>query len=145
MVPSPPSASGNSMTSSCGRTSRHPAAIATAALAALMLPLNESGAATTRTASPGTGEVQCRPDRLLHLELLRPGVDCHDVLLAAEDVEHRVGLVVILAEPDSERFLGVVLALDELAAADVTSAFFARAGVDQVVVHAAAVAVAGGP
>src|SRR5262249_52408231 len=140
-VPSPPSASGRSITSSPGRTRRQPAASAEAAAAALMLPLNESGATTIRIPGAEIGrEVQGSPDCLLDLGLAGPGVDRNYVLLALEDVEHRVGLVVVLAQPDAERRFGIVLALDQLPVAGVALAFHAGAVVDQVVVHAAAVA-----
>ena len=51
-VPSPPSASGTQITWSPGRAACQPPASAAAAAAAPMLPLNESGAITTRTAPP---------------------------------------------------------------------------------------------
>jgi hypothetical protein len=47
-VPSPPSASGSRVTWSPGRTASHPAASAAATAVALALPLNESGAISTR-------------------------------------------------------------------------------------------------
>src|ERR1035441_2148883 len=56
-------------------------------------------------------------DRLLYPCLARPGCAAEDVLLETEDVEHRIGLLVVLAEPDGERFLGVILPGDQLAAA----------------------------
>src|ERR1019366_2746630 len=59
------------------------------------------------------------PDGLLDLLLGWPGVHRDHVFLAAEDVEHGIGLVVVLAEPDGERLLGVILAPDQLAAAGV--------------------------
>src|SRR5215472_9626608 len=138
-VPSPPSASGSSITSSSGRTRRQPAASAEAASAALMLPLNESGAATIRIPGAEIGrEMQGSPDGLLDLDLVGSGIDGNDVFLALKDVEHRVGLVVVLAQPDAQRRLGIVLALDQLPAAGVALAFLIGAVVDQVVVHPAA-------
>jgi hypothetical protein len=65
------------------------------------------------------GQPEPVPDGLLDLLLAGPGVDCDDVLLAAEDVQPGIGLRVVFAEPDGERFLGVVLAPDQLAAAGV--------------------------
>jgi len=47
-VPSPPSASGSRVTWSPGRTASHPVARALATAVALALPLNESGAISTR-------------------------------------------------------------------------------------------------
>ena len=67
-----------------------------------------------------------------------PGVHGDDVLFAAEDLEHGIGLLVVLAEPDGERLLGVVLAPDQLAAAGVAPPVAGRAVVDQAVVHPAA-------
>src|SRR5580704_3669498 len=78
------------------------------------------------------------PDRLLDLLLVRPGVDRDDVFLAAEDVEHGIGLLVVFAEPDFQRVGGVILAPDQLAAADVAPPLDGRSVVDQVVVHPAA-------
>src|SRR5580704_16485499 len=78
------------------------------------------------------------PDGLLDLLLAWPGVHRDDVLLAAEDLEHGIGLGVVLAEPDGERLLGVVLAPDQLAAARVAPPVLGRAVVDQAVVHPAA-------
>src|SRR6266498_1476919 len=167
-VPSPPSASGRQLTWSLARTARQPRARAAAAAAAPMLPLNESGATTTRTWSaarlaaaarlPGSArlavcltarsrsrqrqlsrrESQLDPDRLLHGLPAGARVDRDDVFLAAEDIEHRIGLLVIVTEPDREGFLGVVFPGDELAAADITLAGHPWAAGEQVVVHAAA-------
>ncbi len=89
------------------------------------------------------GQPQGLPDRPLHLVLVLGGVDLHDVLLAREDGQHRVGLLVVVAQPDHERFLGVVLAGHQRAAAHVALALFPGA-LDQVVVHAAARAQAAG-
>ena len=60
-----------------------------------------------------------------------------DVFLAAEHLEHRVGLLVVVAQPDGERLLGVVFPGDKLAAAGVALALGLRAVLHQVVVHAA--------
>ena len=46
------------------------------------------------------GQPEPVPDGLLDLLLAWPGVDCDDVLLAAEDVQHGIGLCVVFAEPD---------------------------------------------
>jgi hypothetical protein len=83
------------------------------------------------------GQPEPVPDGLLDLLLAGPGVDCDDVFLAAEDVQHGIGLCVVFAEPDGERFLGVVIAPDQLAAAGVALPLVGRAVVDQVVVHPA--------
>src|SRR5215470_16413369 len=153
-VPSPPSASGSRVTWSPGRTASQPAASAAAAAAALALPLNESGAISTRTPAPPVrppapeprpgpgsrfvrGQPELVPDFLLDLLLAGRRVDDRDALLAPEQVEHRVGLLVVLAQPYDQRFLGVVLAGDQVAAAHVADALGGRAALDQVVVHAA--------
>ena len=67
-----------------------------------------------------------------------PGVHRDHVLLAAEDVQHGIGLHVVLAEPDGERLLGIILAPEQLAAAGVAPALVGRAVVNQAVVHPAA-------
>src|SRR5215467_2099790 len=165
-VPSPPSARGSRVTWSPGRTASQPAASAAAAAAAVALPLNESGAISTRTAAlpvrapapepqprrgpelprepragPGSrfvrGQPELVPDFLLDLVLAGRRVDHCDALLAPEQVEHRVGLLVILAQPHDQGFLGVVLPGDQVAAAHVADALGGRAALDQVVVHAA--------
>jgi hypothetical protein len=69
---------------------------------------------------------------------LGSGVDGQDQLLAPEDLEHRVGLPVPVAQAGLERLLGVVRAADQLAAADVAPALGLRPVGDQVVVHPAA-------
>src|SRR5207247_11203255 len=146
-----------------GRSASHPRARAAAAAVAVMLPLNESGASRTRTACPGVlpcgrgcvrrgrvvrglvrREVEGLADLLLDLRLATAVVDRDHVLLAREQLEHRVGLLVVLAQPDRERLLGVVLPLDQGAAADVTDALLRRSGGDEVVVHAAVGAQAAG-
>src|SRR5215472_5982526 len=144
-VPSPPSASGTHASSSPGRSTRQPAASAAAASAAPMLPLKESGATTIRTRSARhlprgaiRRQSQAGADGLLDLLGIGLGVDGDHVLLAAEDVEHRVGLIVVLAEPDREGLLGVVLPPLELAAADVAFPGHLGTAGQQVVVHAAA-------
>ena len=58
----------------------------------------------------------------MDLLFARAGVHRDDVLLAAEDVQHGIGLRVVLVEPDGERLLGVILAPDQLAAAGVAPA-----------------------
>src|ERR1039457_5211396 len=78
------------------------------------------------------------PDQLLDHLLVRRGLDDHDVLLAPEQGEHRIGLLVVVAEPDGERLLGVVLPGDQGATARVALALDRRAALDEVVVHAAA-------
>src|SRR5580698_5213133 len=104
-----------------------------AASAGWALPPNT---AISRTGGPGRllahrrderGQVQLLPDLLLDL-LDRSGrVHGDHVFLAAEQVEHRVGLGVVLAQPDREGFLGVVLPLHQLSAAGVALARFGRA------------------
>jgi hypothetical protein len=69
------------------------------------------------------------------------GVDGEDVLFAAEELEDRIGLLVVEPQALGERFFGVVLPADQLATAYVAPAFFVRSVEDQVVVHAAARAV----
>src|SRR5215467_12633524 len=55
------------------------------------------------------------------LDDLRRGPRVHgvDVLLAPEDRQDRVGLVVIVPEPDGERLLGVIFPGDQLSATHV--------------------------
>src|SRR6478672_11360863 len=93
-----------------------------------------------RRRQEGGRQPEAVPDGLLDLLLAWPGVHCDDVLLAAEDLEHGIGLLVVLAEPDGERLLGVVLAPDQLAAAGIAPPVAGRAVVDQAVVHPAACA-----
>src|SRR5215831_11748180 len=83
-------------------------------------------------------EVEALADLLLDLLLAGTGVDGDHVFLAREQLQHRVGLLVVVTQPHRERLLGVVLALDQGAAADVADAFLRRAGGDEVVVQAAA-------
>src|SRR5882724_6935812 len=118
-----------------------------------MLPWKESGAdqdryrgrcplpranLAARGREAGGRQPEPVPDGLLDLLPGWPGVHRDHVLLAAEDVQHGIGLRVVLAEPDGERLLGVVLAPDQLAAAGVAPALGGRAVVDQAVVHPAA-------
>src|SRR5579875_1845148 len=77
-------------------------------------------------------------DGLLDELGFRPCVHGNDVLLAPEDVQHRVGLLVVVAQPHGERFLGVVLPGLQLSPAGVAAALDLRRAVDEVVVHAAA-------
>src|SRR5215472_15668543 len=58
------------------------------------------------------GQAQPGPDLLLHGVSRRASVHGDHVLLAPENVEHRVGLLVVVAQPHRERLLGVVLARD---------------------------------
>ena len=67
----------------------------------------------------------------------RPRVHGVDVLLAPENCQHGVGLVVIIPQPDRERLLGVIFPGDQLPAAHVAPAGDRRAVGDQVVVHPA--------
>ncbi len=70
---------------------------------------------------------------------LRRGSRVHgdDVLLAPEQLEHRVGLLVVGPQPDGQRLLGVILPGHQLCPARVALAGDLRAAVDQVVVDAA--------
>src|SRR5215475_11618634 len=105
------------------------------------LPLKTAISRTVAPRLPVVGlvwrELEAFADFLLDLLLAVAGVDGDHVLLACEQLEHRVGLLVVLAQPHRERLLGVVLALDQGAAADVAGALLRRAGGDEVVVHAA--------
>src|SRR5262249_3482691 len=80
------------------------------------------------------------PDLLL--DDLRRGPRVHgvDVLLAPEDLQDGVGLVLIVPEPGRERLLGVFLGGDQLSAALVAPAGHLRVVGDQVVVHPAVAA-----
>src|SRR5271155_2157376 len=62
-----------------------------------------------------------------------PGVHGDDVLLLPEDLEDRVGLLVVGLQPDGQCLLGVILPGDQLAAALVALAGDSGAAVDQVV------------
>ena len=64
-------------------------------------------------------------------------VDRDDVLLASEQVEDGVGLVVVVTQPDLQRVLGVVGPHDQLAAAHVAASLQAWTVRHEVVVHAA--------
>src|SRR5262249_27747148 len=66
------------------------------------------------------------------------------VLLAREQLQHRVGLLVVRTQPHRERLVGGVLTGDQGAAADVAGALLRRARGDEVVVQAAARAQAPG-
>jgi hypothetical protein len=59
---------------------------------------------------------------------------------APENLEDGLGLLVILPEPDRQRFLGVIIPGDQLPPAHVTLPGHGRAVGDQVVVHAAVAA-----
>src|SRR5580704_5953790 len=101
------------------------------------MPLPRASLAARRRQAGGR-QPEAVPDGLLDLLLVWPGVHRDDVLLAAEDLEHGIGLPVVLTETDGERLLGVVLAPDQLAAARVALPVGGRAVVDQAVVHPAA-------
>src|SRR6266702_3499709 len=77
------------------------------------------------------------PDLLLDDLGDLPRVHREDVLLAAEDLQHGVGLLVVLPQPDRQRLLGVVLPGDQLPAARIALARDLGAAVDEVVVHPA--------
>src|SRR6516165_10232378 len=83
------------------------------------------------------GQAEILADLLLDGIGPGPRVDHEDVLLAPEQLDHRVRLLVIVAQPDGERLLGVVFPGDQLPAARVALARDLRAAVDQVVVDAA--------
>src|SRR5215470_10332921 len=112
------------------------------------LPLKTAISRTVAPRLPVVGlvwrELEAFADLLLDLLLAAAGVDGDHVLLAREQLEHRVGLLVVLAQPHRQCLLGVVLPLDQGAAAHVTDALLRRAGGDQVVVHAAVGAQAAG-
>src|SRR5579871_2249770 len=63
---------------------------------------------------PVRRQAQAFPDLLLHDLRRGPRVHGEHVLLAPEQVEHRLGLVVVVAQPDRQRLLGVVLPGDQL-------------------------------
>src|SRR5262249_46066425 len=156
-VPSPPSASGRQVTWSAGRSASQPRARASAAAAAVVLPLKESGASRTRTGDTG---LPCRRGGGVRGLVRRGGegppggrgglppsggrgARVH-TLPFREQLQHRVGLLVVLTQPHRERLLGVVLTGDQGAAADVAGALLRRARGDEVVVQAAARAQAPG-
>ena len=89
-------------------------------------------------AAPARREAELLPD--LGLDDLRRGPRVHgdDVLLAPEQVEHRVGLLVVGPQPDRQRLLGVILPGASCSPARVALAGDRGAAVDQVVVDAAA-------
>src|SRR6516164_6498977 len=98
--------------------------------------------AISRTAGPlglllERRQAEALPELLL--DDLRGGSRVHgeDVLLAAEQVQRRAGLGVVVQQPDRQRLLGVVFPGDQLSAARVALARDLRAVGDQVVVHAA--------
>src|SRR5579862_3541363 len=70
----------------------------------------------------------------------RPRVDGDDVLLAAEQVEHRGGLLVIVPQADGQRLVGVVFPGRQLSPAGVALPGHRRGAVDQVVVDPASLA-----
>src|SRR5215469_8317479 len=72
-------------------------------------------------------QAEALPDLLLNDLRRRPRVHGIDVLLAPEDRQDGVGLVVIVPEPDRERLLGVIFPGDQLSAAHVTPAGDLRA------------------
>src|SRR5579863_4604371 len=61
-------------------------------------------------------------DGLLDQFGLGPRVHRNDVLLTPEHIQHRVGLLVVVAQPHGERLLGVVLPGDQVATAGVALA-----------------------
>src|SRR5690349_21287165 len=65
------------------------------------------------------GQAEALPD--LRLDVVRAGarVDREHVLLAPEDLQHPLGLLVPLLEPDLQGLLGVILPGDQLAPAHV--------------------------
>src|SRR4249919_2162573 len=92
-------------------TGRSPAETADGDISAKVSRLQRASLAASRHRAGGQPELV--PDGLLALLLAGAGVHRDDVLLAAEDVQHRIGLRVVLAEPDGKRLLGVVLAPDQ--------------------------------
>src|SRR5580704_13014789 len=93
--------------------------------------------ATARIGRDIRRQPQLGPDLLLHGVTIGPGVNRDHELLAPEQFEHRVGLLVILAQPHRERLLRVVVPGRQLPAARIAAPGLARAVADQVVVHAA--------
>src|SRR5262249_57179857 len=83
-------------------------------------------------------QVEPFPDLLLNLFAAPGRVDRDHALFAAEDLKYRVGLLVVLPQPDRERLLGAVLPGHQRRAANITAAGDARAAGDPVVVHPAA-------
>src|SRR5580693_8857757 len=93
--------------------------------------------ATARVGRDIRRQPQLGPDLLLHGVTIGPGVNRDHELLAPEQFEHRVGLLVVLAQPHRERLLRVVVPGGQLPAARIAAPGLARAVADQVVVHAA--------
>src|SRR4051794_31468558 len=86
--------------------------------------------------SAGVGrQAERLADGALHLLRRGAGIDVVHDLLAAEDVQRRAGLVVVVAQAGRESLRGVVGAGDELAAADVAAALDLGPVGDEVVVH----------
>src|SRR6185437_8088587 len=82
-------------------------------------------------------QAEALPDLQLDDLRRRPRVHGVDVLLAPENCQDGVGLVVIVPQPDCERLLAVIFPGDQLSAAHVAPAGDLRAVGDQVVVHPA--------
>src|SRR5690349_24132999 len=72
-------------------------------------------------------QAQALPDLLLDDFRRGPRVHGVDVLLAPEDLQDGVGLVVVVPQPDRERLLGVIFPGDQLSAAHVAPAGDLRA------------------
>src|SRR5262249_47754318 len=82
-------------------------------------------------------EVEMLPDRPLHVCDGRGRIDrCHE-LLALEDLDQRLGLLVVGGEADGERLGVVVVARGEPATAYIADILGRRSVRDQVVVEAA--------
>src|SRR5215471_21135583 len=73
------------------------------------------------------GQAEPGPYLPLHVVLRVAGVDGDHILLAPEQLQHRVGLGVIVPQSHRERFLGVVLPGDKVSAARVAPAGHCRA------------------
>src|SRR6266568_9511995 len=82
-------------------------------------------------------QVEVFADRPLHLPHRGSGVDGGDELLALEDLDERLGLLVVLGETDGERLGVVVVTSREAATAHVADVGHLRTVRDQVVVEAA--------
>src|SRR5437868_10308365 len=83
------------------------------------------------------GQPDALSDLLLDRIGRRPRVHGEHVLLAAEQLDHRVRLLVIVPQPHRQRLLGVVFPGDQFPAARIALAGHLRAAVEEVVVHAA--------